>query len=531
MNKFSDLSIKLKLIISILFLLGFALVTYSTLILYANYKKDISNLIKQSKLQAHLIADYAITPLLFSDTDGATDVLEKLSAIPNINAAVLYDENGKQFANYSNKTTNKIFATIISDFTASDKEVNEEVLISTPIMHKDKNYGVILFYVSTSEVIQNFINTALLLLITMFVVFILSLYIIYKVQRYITQPIINLAHITKEISLSDDYTIRAKKMYSDEVGHLYEDFNYMLEKIEQRGRERDEAETISQTYQAHLERLTNELEERVKDRTLELQDSIDDLQSAQSQLIESEKMSSLGNLVAGVAHEVNTPLGISITAASIFGNEIKSLKGLLKENKLSKSALDHFIETISEADDILIKNLNRAALLVKNFKKISVDQSSEEVRDFELNNYLQEVLSTFKNELKHRPVSLDVKLQEEPIAMHSYPGAISQLIVNLLQNALLHAFDYDQKGVITLETRLEGDKAIIRFADDGKGVDESIINKIFEPFVTTKRNKGGTGLGLNITYNLVTQHLKGSINLNKEYTNGACFIIEIPCKI
>jgi len=531
MNHFSDFSIKSKLIIAIVFLLTAALGAYTSFILYANYQKDLNDLVKNSKLQTQLIADYVITPLLFADTDGATDILTKLSAIPNINAAVIYDENGKQFASYRNLTTKKVFANVISSFVASDKHINEEILISTPIIHKNKNYGIVLFYVSTVEIDKNFIDTATMLFLSMIIVIMLSLLIIYRVQRYITLPIINLAQIAKEISVSDDYTIRAKKMYSDEVGHLYDDFNYMLEKIEQRGRERDEAETISQTYQAHLERLTNELEERVGDRTLELQESLDNLQSAQSQLIESEKMSSLGNLVAGVAHEVNTPLGISITAASIFANELKNIKGLLEENKLSKSALDHFLETITEADDILIKNLNRAALLVKNFKKISVDQSSEEIRDFELNNYLKEVVSTFKNELKHRPVTLELNLQEDAIYMHSFPGAISQLIVNLLQNTLLHAFDYEQKGHIILETLHEDKKAIIRFKDDGKGVSAGVIDKIFEPFVTTKRNKGGTGLGLNITYNLVTQHLKGTIRLDRDHTPGACFVIEIPCNI
>ena len=242
-------------------------------------------------------------------------------------------------------------------------------------------------------------------------------------------------------------------------------------------------------------------------------------------------MSALGNLVAGVAHEVNTPLGISITAASIFKNEIKSIQDLLGEGKLSKSALDHFIETISEADEILIKNLDRAALLVRNFKKISVDQSSEEIRNFELNDYLQEVISTFKSELKHRPIELKLELDTEPINMHSYPGAISQIVVNMLQNSLLHGFDYEQEGEISLRTEHKENSALIIFCDNGKGVEENVSHKIFEPFITTKRNKGGTGLGLNITYNLVTQHLGGSIKLDQDYKGGARFVMEVPYNI
>jgi len=531
MNSFSDYSIKLKLIFSLLFLLIISLGTFASFVLYINYQEGITALIKQSKLQSKLIAEYSITPLLFSDTDGAANILAKLGSIPNINAAILYDENGKKFAMYKKQSSTKTFSNIISKFVESSQKVENEMLISTPIVHKNHTYGVIVFYVSTKEVTQNLIESAITLLLSMLAIIIASLLIVYRVQRYITLPIINLAQIAKEISVSDDYTIRAKKMYSDEVGNLYDDFNYMLAKIEQRGREREEAETISQTYQAHLERLTNELEERVKDRTIELQESLDTLNNAQEQLIESEKMSSLGNLVAGVAHEVNTPLGISITAASIFANELKDIKKLLTDNQLSKSALDHFIETITEADEILIKNLNRAAQLVKNFKKISVDQSSEEIRDFELNNYLKEVISTFKNELKHRPIELETQLCKKEIRMHSFPGAISQLIVNMLQNTLLHAFNENQKGLIKIQTKLQEEKAIIIFSDDGKGVDPSITSKIFEPFITTKRNKGGTGLGLNITYNLVTQHLKGSIKLDPEHTKGAAFIIEIPLKI
>jgi len=531
MNHFRDFSIKSKLIIAILSILFLSLSTYSAFILIVHYQKSTNNLLSESKLQSQLIADYAITPLLFSDLSGAKDILTKLKGIPNINTAVIYDENGNIFTSYSRIESTSNYAKSINRFVDSNKIIGNEIIISTPVSHNNHIYGAVIFHISTTSIPQEVFSYALLLSLGIAVLLLLSLLLIYRLQNYITLPVLNLAKTAQEISLSEDYTIRAKKMYSDEVGHLYDDFNSMLDKIEQRGREREEAETISRTYQAHLERLTNELEERVKDRTGELQESLDRLQSAQSQLIESEKMSALGNLVAGVAHEVNTPLGISITAASIFKNELKHVTDLLDENKLSKSALEHFIETISEADEILIKNLDRAALLVRNFKKISVDQSSEEIRDFELNEYLQEVISTFKSELKHRPIELKLDLDKGKIQMHSYPGAISQIVVNMLQNSLLHGFEYDQEGEITLSTQHLDKHVQIVFCDNGKGVDPSIAHKIFEPFITTKRNKGGTGLGLNITYNLIKQQLKGSIKLDSDYTDGAKFILEIPYKI
>lgn len=262
-----------------------------------------------------------------------------------------------------------------------------------------------------------------------------------------------------------------------------------------------------------------------------LQENIETLNNAQEQLVEAEKMSSLGALVAGVAHEVNTPLGISITAASIFKDKIKNMKESIKENTLSKTQLDEFINDLNEADEILIKNLDRAALLIKNFKKISIDQSSEDLRDFELNTYIQEVISTFRSELRTNNVNLHLQLSPESIQMHSYPGAIFQIIINLLQNSIVHAFQDIQEKQITLKTELDGKYALISCLDNGHGVHEDVLTKIFEPFVTTKRNKGGTGLGLNITYNLVTQHLGGSIKLDTHAKQGACFIIKVPCNI
>lgn len=262
-----------------------------------------------------------------------------------------------------------------------------------------------------------------------------------------------------------------------------------------------------------------------------LEENLETLRNTQNQLVEAEKMSSLGGLVAGVAHEVNTPLGISITAASIFKNEIQTLKESIENNTLSKTALNNFIDNISQTDELLIKNLDRAALLIKNFKKISVDQSRDDLREFELNSYITEIVSTLHNELRHNNVELDLKCSQNIIQMSSYPGAVAQIIINLIQNCLVHAFDDTAKAKITLCAKCEDKHAVITCSDNGKGVNEEVVDKIFEPFITTKRNKGGTGLGLNITYNLVTQQLKGTISLDKEYSQGACFIIKIPLKV
>jgi signal transduction histidine kinase len=508
-----------------------ALFAFASFLLIAEYKYRNTELLRESTLQANLISDYIVTPLLFLDRIGAKEVLSKLDDIPRMKAAVIYDQKGNKFTHHLININERVFPSKIDISAKTKTYIDDELIITLPIVHNERIYGAIVTHVSTKEITTQLLTYTVFLALIVIILILFSLLVIYKIQAYITTPIIDLAKTAQEISLSENYTLRAQKIYDDEVGNLYDDFNSMLDKIEQNARERDEAEAISRTYQAHLERITNELEERVKERTIALQESIDQLENTQSQLIESEKMSALGNLVAGVAHEVNTPLGISITAASIFKNEIKTIQAQLEENKLTKSALHNFIETIAEADEILMKNLERAALLIKNFKKISVDQSSEDIRDFELNSYMQEILTTFKNELRHRPVSLEVKFKDEAISMHSYPGAIAQIIINMLQNTLVHAFDDEQEGKIFIQTQKQNDKVKIIFSDDGKGLDKSIAEKIFEPFITTKRNQGGTGLGLNITYNLITQQLGGTIRIDSEHQKGTSFIIELPCEL
>ena len=258
-----------------------------------------------------------------------------------------------------------------------------------------------------------------------------------------------------------------------------------------------------------------------------LEENIQTLKDAQKQLIESEKMSALGGLVAGVAHEVNTPLGVSITAASIFKSEIKNIQKLIKEDALTKTDLNDFLENLRETDEVLIKNLDRAALLIKNFKKISVDQSSDDLREFELNSYLKEIVSTLSNEMRQNKVEVSYSFDEEEVPMNSYPGAIAQIIINLLQNSLIHGFENMQNGKIILKTELKENEVCISCIDNGEGIHIDVAHNIFEPFTTTKRNKGGTGLGLNVTYNLVTQKLKGTIKRD-EIEKGTSFTIRIP---
>lgn len=269
------------------------------------------------------------------------------------------------------------------------------------------------------------------------------------------------------------------------------------------------------------------LEFLVKERTAELEESLENLKNAQIQLIESEKLAALGGLVAGIAHEINTPIGIGVTAASHLDEVSKELKEILDEGRLTRHTLTSFIESFKEMVQIILTNLNRASRLIRSFKEVAVDQTSEELRNFNLNDYISEILSSVHSQFKHTRHTIEVHCPGELI-LQSYPGAIAQILTNLLMNSLIHGFEGVEAGQIEISVEDTGDDVKMTYRDTGNGISEDHLKKIFLPFFTTKRGEGGSGLGMNIVYNLVTKTLEGSIyckSLEKEFTS---FIMEFP---
>lgn len=269
------------------------------------------------------------------------------------------------------------------------------------------------------------------------------------------------------------------------------------------------------------------LEDEVMQRTKELSTAIENLKATQSQLVEAEKMASLGGLVAGVAHEINTPIGIGVTLASLFSNETDALRNAYKENRMKRSELEAYIETMSQSSSMLTTNLNRAAELIQSFKQVAVDQTTEEQRKFTVKAYLEEVLLSLQPKLKQKRHSIVIE-GDEDLSLNSYPGVFSQIVTNLLMNSLAHAYNPDDKVNLSFRFSHKSDKFMFQYSDDGRGISEENLKKIFDPFYTTNRNKGGSGLGLHIIYNLVTQKLGGTIHCESTVGVGTKFIITLP---
>lgn len=269
------------------------------------------------------------------------------------------------------------------------------------------------------------------------------------------------------------------------------------------------------------------LEHRVEERTAELRAALEALRSTQHQLIENEKMAALGGLVAGVAHEINTPLGIGLTAASHLDEISTRLHAKITAGTLKKSDFDEFAAQAKTSVQLVMSNLRRASELVKSFKQVAVDQSNEEQRVIELHSYLQDILNSLRPSLKRFKHHVRIEA-EGGIMWRSFPGALYQITANLVLNAVTHAFEPDHPGEIVIRARRLAEAVELSVADDGMGMSAEIAKRIFEPFFTTKRGQGGSGLGLHIVFNLVTNVLGGSISVQTRPGQGSKFVIVAP---
>lgn len=298
--------------------------------------------------------------------------------------------------------------------------------------------------------------------------------------------------------------------------------------------------------QTKLENVNSELEEKIEKRTRKLQEAnndlkraYDELQSAQKQLITSETLASLGSLVAGISHEINTPLGVSVTAQSIITEQLQKLNSIYNRIKngatVNSLTLKQPLAIMAEANEILESNLKQASKLIKSFKQVAVDSSSQSMYQFNVRENLNQTLLSLSNIIRKEKLTVNVICNSE-YAIYSYPGALTQIYTNLIINSARHAYtevpaDSPIQKLITIAvTKLSNDRFQIIYQDNGGGISAEILPRIFEPFITTQRGKGGSGLGANIIYNLVNKVLLGKISCENltAPTHGAKFTIIIP---
>lgn len=277
----------------------------------------------------------------------------------------------------------------------------------------------------------------------------------------------------------------------------------------------------------------SQLEQRVDKRTLELrivnetlQGTLDRLQQAQHYLVQSEKLAALGSLVAGVAHELNTPIGNGLTVATSMCDSCETLKRDMADG-LTRGALERFLRDMEEGSQLVNRNLEKASELVSGFKQVAMDRTSAQRRRFSLTALLAETRLTLSPAFKYTPYRVEIEVAED-LTLDTYPGPLGQVVTNLLNNALAHAFDGRDSGTVVMRAEKKHEMVELIVEDDGAGIPDEHQKRIFDPFFTTKLGAGGSGLGMHIVHNIVTGILGGEIRLWSQVNQGTRFILTLP---
>jgi PAS domain S-box-containing protein len=267
-----------------------------------------------------------------------------------------------------------------------------------------------------------------------------------------------------------------------------------------------------------------ELEQRVTERTMELQQTVTQLTQAHEGLVRSEKLASLGALVAGVSHELNTPLGNSLTVATSLQHNVARMRDAVEHNQVKRSELLEFFRQHDEMADVITRNTQRAAYLVSSFKQVAVDRTSERKREFQLHALVDDILLSMRPSTKHLQLDIAIDISTE-ITCYSYPGAIGQIMSNLLQNCAVHAFAKRGGGSIHIRAQTDGPWVQLSVQDDGEGMTAQVLGHVFDPFFTTRLGQGGSGLGLSVSHTLAESVLGGSLSASSEPGKGSCFTL------
>jgi len=264
---------------------------------------------------------------------------------------------------------------------------------------------------------------------------------------------------------------------------------------------------------------------------LRLQELTRQLQQSHQELIQSEKMASLGRLVAGFAHELNTPLGVALSSASLLQRKMTDLNQLMEQDEVDEDDLLSVLDSIDKATNLNVSNLKRAANLVTSFKRTAIDQTSDQVRSFEVKQLIQDSITTLQSRFKKNEIDISVICPKD-LKVKSLPGALEQILTNLLMNSLIHGFEEGKNaGSINIKAQLDDDNLHLEYSDNGKGIASENLAKIFEPFFTTHRAHGGSGLGMYICYNIVTTQLHGTFTCESKVGEGVVFKIDYPVEV
>ena len=570
-------SISRRLLVSVLsvyFVLTFIVTCAQIYADYSNTKDFISNELKNLEKTFSESLTRAIWEL---NTPQVTSISEGLLEIPMVQGVLIRDDNRElltQMGNISNVESFKSSA--LSDEGSVISETDGLFGYTFPLIFEFSNRttqvgDVTLF--SSREIVISRILLSILFLIASAIVKTVFLIILFSLafRKHLTSPLTELTEKIEKLDLEsiEDAEVHVNQADENELSIIQHSFNELIKRVATSQSELKQAQkqliksndrldqqnlmleqevakktaNLSQAmmdlqkqkYQLEMnqQNLKEEIETRRRTeselvhKTTELEKTIDTLSMAQGKLVESEKLAALGGLVAGITHDVNTPIGVGVTATTYLHDRIQDLGKRFEEKSLNSNDMKAFIAEGNQSIELLHNNLNRASELIASFKQIAVDQASEAVRTINLKTYLKEIITSLKPKLKKAKHDINISCDDD-ITLKVPAGAISQIFTNFLMNSVLHGFDGMEDGLIDIKIEDKGDNVAIEYSDNGKGVSPAQLKMLFEPFYTTKREEGGSGLGTNIAFNLVKQTLDGEIEAYSEEGQGLTYKIEFP---
>jgi signal transduction histidine kinase len=425
-----------------------------------------------------------------------------------------------------------------------------------PIMHKEgagkpEQIGTWTVY-SNQRIVVKQVEYGFFLILVNSVIKTLALWFIFLfvVQRWLGRPLRQLIGFVSKLNIHNlgDTVFALKDGGRHELHVLANKLNEMIAKLRGAVAEKEALNAALQAEQTKIALLNESLELRVAERTADLikdrqqlakankdleqanrqlAEAIETINRAHDELGRSERLAALGSLVAGIAHELNTPIGNSLTVASTLAESTQEFAASFSGG-VKRSTVERFIDETLLASDLLTRNIVRSANLVTSFKQVAVDQTSSQRRLFDLAAVVSENIKALSPMIRKTPYVVKQDIPPD-IKLDSYPGPLGQVLMNLVNNAILHGFELRAHGVINIAARLMGDCALeLRVSDDGKGVAPEHLHRIFDPFFTTKLGTGGCGLGLSITHNIVTSVLGGKVQVDSTLGCGTTFTLHLP---
>jgi signal transduction histidine kinase len=530
LNKVKSFKTKLLILIGSITAIVLLLASFSlAMVLDNNFKQNLD----YSARSSLSILAYNLAPaVLFGDSDGASQLLASFETSPDVvNASVYELTSYNEFQLLATYSKDKQYFPP-QDIKAFEIAVfnDRDFQFTLPIRVDNEIVGYLYQYSVFSQ-LDEFRKQMLGIISATFVIcMLLGVIISLRFQHVLLEPLSRLVYASENIRRQKDYSIRVVQEGNDEFSKLSVSFNYMLDEIQANNQKQREVEE-------EIRQLNLNLEEKVTGRTVQLanankqlQTTLSHLEDSQNKLVEQEKMASLGELVAGIAHEINTPIGIGVTAVSHLNHIIGQLREKFENKTLTNSFVEDFLSNATNGAEISLLNLSRAADIISNFKLIAVDQSSDQLRKISLNSYLHDVLMSLSPQLKKYKHTITIECDDD-LEVYIRAGALVQIMTNLIMNSLFHGFEHIEKGAITITAKTIEAEVHICYEDNGCGMSASSLTKLFEPFYTTKRGKGGSGLGASLVYNLVTQGLNGRISASSDLHKGLTFNIDFPINL